>query len=280
MEEILYELREHSSGLNCGRWDYIFSYIKKMREHLDKVTPDRGFLTMETPFMQAYVKLLIPTCHRRGAHAMGGMAAQIPVKNNPALAAQALDGVRKDKLREVKAGHDGTWVAHPALVEVAMDIFNEHMPQPNQLSYIPACDVTAGDLLRTPTTGNITSGGLRDNVDVCLVYVESWLRGNGCIPVNFKMEDAATAEISRAQVWQWVHHSSTTVEGEPITPSLVKDLIAKAVENHRAGPGAGRGDKFKLAGRLVGAMMTSPELDDFLTTVAYPHVIDVSQCRL
>ncbi|CAM9133815.1 unnamed protein product [Choristocarpus tenellus] len=293
MEEVLYELREHSAGLNCGRWDYIFSYIKKMRVHSKKVTPDRCFLTMEIPSMQAYVKLLINTCHRRGAHAMGGMAAQIPVKNNPKLAAQALDGVRKDKLREVEAGHDGTWVAHPALVEVAMDIFNQHMPQANQIHFVPECSVTAEDLLMIPTEGNITSEGLRENVDVCLVYVESWLRGNGCIPVNFKMEDAATAEISRVQVWQWVHHGAKTVNGEVVTASLVHKLMAEAVERHCAvlrGPKAtagtevekaqGQTGKFTLAGKLVVDMMTAPELDDFLTTVAYPHIVNVSHCCL
>ncbi|CAM9412514.1 unnamed protein product, partial [Phaeothamnion confervicola] len=202
MEEMLYELREHSSGLNCGRWDYIFSYIKKLREHPDKVTPNREHLTMQAPFMEAYVALLIHTCHKRGAHAMGGMAAQIPVKGNPQLQAESMEKVKQDKLREVKAGHDGTWVAHPALVELAMEVFNAHMPEPNQISKVPPCRVTAAQLIAAPTRGSITSSGLEENVDVCLEYTESWLRGTGCIPLHHKMEDAATAEISRVQVWQ------------------------------------------------------------------------------
>ncbi|CAM9643073.1 unnamed protein product [Ectocarpus sp. 12 AP-2014] len=279
MEEMLYELRDHSSGLNCGRWDYIFSYIKKMRAHADKVTPERKFLTMEAPFMEAYVQLLIRTCHSRGAFAMGGMAAQIPVKNNPKLAAQALESVKKDKLREVKAGHDGTWVAHPALVTVAMEIFNEHMPEPNQLSFVPECSVSAQDLLRTPDGGEITLHGLEENVEVCIFYVESWLRGNGCIPVNFKMEDAATAEISRAQVWQWVHHGASTSDGIEITPRLVQDIAERATHKLLNASGGG-GGKFRLAGRLTANMMTAPELHDFLTSVAYPHIVKISHGRL
>ncbi|CAM9431236.1 unnamed protein product [Chrysoparadoxa australica] len=279
MEEMLYELREHSVGLNCGRWDYIFSYIKKMKNHPGKLTPDREFLTMQTPFMQAYVKLLIHTCHKRGAHAMGGMAAQIPVKNNPQLQAKAMEQVKQDKLREVKAGHDGTWVAHPALVAIAKDVFDQYMPGPNQLSVVPACHVTASDLLETPTgQGSITSKGLTTNIDICLEYIEAWIRGNGCIPLNHKMEDAATAEISRAQVWQWCHHNAETSDGVRITRQLVQDLVD--AEAHKFQQEYGHARKFQVAGYLVRDMMTSSQLEDFLTTRAYPHIVQVSHARL
>ena len=206
MDEILYELREHSSGLNCGRWDYIFSFTKVFRNHAQFVLPDRGSVTMDRAFLKAYVELLIKTCHRRGIHAMGGMAAQIPIKNDPAANEAALDKVRQDKLREVKAGHDGTWVAHPGLVPIAAGIFDEYMKTPNQLGVKREdVQITAADLLRVPE-GQITEQGLKLNVDVGIQYIESWLGGNGCVPIYNLMEDAATAEISRVQVWQWRHH--------------------------------------------------------------------------
>src|SRR5436309_4409504 len=196
MEEILYELRDHSSGLNCGRWDYIFSFIKKFRHRPEFVLPDRAQVTMDRAFLDAYVRLLIRTCHRRGAHALGGMAAQIPIKRDPALNAQAIEKVRQDKLREVRQGHDGTWVAHPALVSVAREVFDAHMPGPHQIArQREDVRVTAGDLLAAPG-GDITEQGLRKNLDVALRYLAAWLGGTGCVPIYDLMEDAATAEIS------------------------------------------------------------------------------------
>src|SRR5277367_1105110 len=221
MDEILYELREHSSGLNCGRWDYIFSFIKKFRNHVEFVLPDRSIVTMERHFLKSYVDLLIQTCHRRGIHAMGGMAAQIPIKNDPEANQKALDKVRQDKLREVLAGHDGTWVAHPGLVPIAKEIFDVHMKEPNQIGR--RCEdvhVIAKDLLTVPG-GTITEEGLRWNIDVGLQYLESWLRGSGCVPIYNLMEDAATAEICRAQVWQWVKHGSKLEDGRVVTAELV-----------------------------------------------------------
>ncbi len=207
MDEIIYELRDHSAGLNCGRWDYIFSFIKKFRNRPDFVLPNRALVTMERHFLASYVNLLIETCHRRRVHAMGGMAAQIPIKGDPAANQHALDKVRQDKLREVRAGHDGTWVAHPGLVSVAKEIFDAYMTGPNQLDRRPQIKITAADLLAVPD-GEITEAGLRWNIDVGIQYVEAWLRGSGCVPIYNLMEDAATAEICRAQVWQWVHHGA------------------------------------------------------------------------
>lgn len=197
MEEIIYELRQHSSGLNCGRWDYIFSVIKKFRNNPKFILPDRGDVTMTTPFMDAYVRLLIKTCHKRGVHAMGGMAAFIPIKNDPAANAAAMEKVRKDKLREVQAGHDGTWVAHPDLVKLARGIFGQFQLGANQMHVLRE-DVVIGqkDLLNMKVPGKITDKGIRVNVSIALQYMEAWLRGLGCVPIHNLMEDAATAEIS------------------------------------------------------------------------------------
>ncbi|MFT6743314.1 MAG: malate synthase, partial [Paraglaciecola sp.] len=208
LHEILFELKDHSAGLNCGRWDYIFSFIKKFRNLPGYTMPDRGKIGMNTHFMSSYSQLVIKTCHKRGVHAMGGMAAQIPIKNDPVANQKAMDKVRNDKLTEVKNGHDGTWVAHPALVQVAMDVFNENMPTPNQI-HVKREDVqvTAADLTQAPT-GTITEAGLRQNINVGILYIESWLRGNGAAAIYHLMEDAATAEISRTQVWQWIHNDA------------------------------------------------------------------------
>src|SRR6478735_930229 len=216
MDEILYELREHSAGLNCGRWDYIFSFIKKFRNKPDFVLPNRAEVTMERHFLSSYVNLLIQTCHRRGIHAMGGMAAQIPIRNDSEANERALEKVRQDKLREVNAGHDGTWVAHPGLVPVAKEIFDRHMEGANQLTRRrEEVRVTANDLLTVPE-GPITEEGLRWNIDVGLQYLESWLRGSGCVPIYNLMEDAATAEISRTQVWQWAHYGRQLSNGKKV----------------------------------------------------------------
>jgi len=260
MDEILYELKDHSAGLNCGRWDYIFSFIKKFRHRPGFVLPDRARVTMDRHFLKAYVDLLIQTCHRRGAHAMGGMAAQIPIKNDPAANEAALEKVRQDKLREVRAGHDGTWVAHPGLVPVAAQVFDAGMPGPNQL-HVARDDVrvTASDLLAVPE-GEITEAGLRTNVDVGIQYLESWLRGSGCVPIYNLMEDAATAEISRSQVWQWMRHGARLADGRVVTERLVQQFI------HELFP------RESLATRLFHQLMTGSDFPEFLTVVAYEHL--------
>ena len=256
MHEILWELRNHSAGLNCGRWDYIFSFIKKFRNRPDFVLPDRAQVTMSVHFLASYVDLLIQTCHKRGIHAMGGMAAQIPIKNDPAANDAALEKVRLDKLREVKAGHDGTWVAHPALVAVAMNVFNEHMPAANQIERKrEEVAVVAKDLLAIPA-GTITLAGVRLNIDVGIQYLEAWLRGNGAVPIYNLMEDAATAEISRAQLWQWTRHGAKLEDGTPVTPQLIRSIVA---EQPNPGPAAALFEKMVLAEDFV----------DFLTLPAY-----------
>jgi len=259
MDEILYELRDHSAGLNCGRWDYIFSFIKKLRNFPQFVLPDRAQVTMDRAFLKAYVDLLIKTCHRRGIHAMGGMAAQVPIKNDPVANEQALEKVRLDKLREVKAGHDGTWVAHPGLVAIAKDIFDAEMKGPNQISVKRAdVHITQKDMLEVPT-GTITEAGLRINIDVGLQYLEAWLRGVGCVPIYNLMEDAATAEICRAQVWQWVKHGAKLNDGRTVTAELVLKLT-----DEQAKPGQ--------ATTLFKQMMTSGNFEEFLTLGAYNYI--------
>jgi len=254
MEEILYEIREHSLGLNCGRWDYLFSYIKKFKNHDDKITPDRSFLTMDTPFMQAYVQRLIHICHKRGTFAMGGMAADIPIKNNPKANACVMEKIKKDKLREVMAGHDGTWVAHPVLVKTATEIFDSHMKSPNQIQRLPkvGSDITESELIKVPVVKEgcaITTKFLRDGIFVVLAYTESWLRGAGCIPLRNKMEDAATAEISRAQIWQWQRHNVSTQDDKlAITKDRIKLLVKREVKQRCTEFPKGR---WLLAGNLV-----------------------------
>jgi malate synthase len=265
MDEILYELGEHSSGLNCGRWDYIFSFIKKFRSQPAFVLPDRSIVTMDKHFLKSYVDLLIQTCHRRGIHAMGGMAAQIPIKNDPAANEKALDKVRQDKLREVHAGHDGTWVAHPGLVPVAKEIFDAHMKEANQIGRRREdVRVTANDLLAVPE-GKITEEGLRWNIDVGLQYLESWLRGSGCVPIYNLMEDAATAEICRAQVWQWVRHGARLSDGRPVTHEMVRQVIAEQKSKLKGG-------RMVEAAEIYEHMMTSPDFAEFLTLVAYDYI--------
>ena len=274
MDEILYELRDHSAGLNCGRWDYIFSFTKKFSDRSDRVLPDRVQVTMDQHFLKSYVDLLIRTCHRRGIHAMGGMAAQIPIKEDPEANQLALDKVRQDKLREVQAGHDGTWVAHPGLVPVAKEIFDQGMPQANQLDRLREdVHVTAEDLLRLPT-GQITQRGIEVNVDVGIQYLEAWLRGNGCVPIYNLMEDAATAEISRAQLWQWAHHGARMDDGTRVTEQTVSATIAKVLEETRRRLGDGRfnASQFPLAARLFDEMTRSAEFPEFLTLAAYDHI--------
>ena len=265
MDEILYELRDHSAGLNCGRWDYIFSFIKKFRNHPDFVLPDRSTLTMDKHFLKSYVDLLIQTCHRRGIHAMGGMAAQIPIKNDASANERALEKVRQDKQREVQAGHDGTWVAHPGLVPIAKEIFDTHMKEPNQIGRRrDEVRVSANDLLAVPE-GQITEEGLRWNIDVGLQYLESWLRGSGCVPIYHLMEDAATAEICRSQVWQSVRHGAALSDGRPVTREMVRGIINEQKDKLK-------GTRMAEAAEIFEHMMTSPDFEEFLTLEAYDHL--------
>lgn len=274
MDEILFELKDHSAGLNCGRWDYIFSFIKKFREKPEFLLPDRAQVTMDKAFLKAYVELLIKTCHRRGIHAMGGMAAQIPIKSDSAANEAALEKVRQDKLREVKAGHDGTWVAHPGLIQVAMDIFNQGMKSANQLD-VKRDDVkiTAKDLLAVPK-GDITEPGLRKNVNVGILYIESWLRGLGCVPLYYLMEDAATAEISRTQVWQWIRHHAKMTNGAQVTAELVQKIVKEELAGIEkiADADKFKSRKFKLASEIFYEMSTRKECPDFLTIEAYKYL--------
>jgi len=265
MDEILFELRDHIAGLNCGRWDYIFSSIKTLRADSSFVLPDRGQVTMEAPFLRAYTQLLIKTCHRRGAFAMGGMAAQIPIKDDPEANANAMAKVRADKLREVREGHDGTWVAHPALVSIAKQVFDEGMPTPNQLHRLRE-DVTANAAaLLEPPTGTRTETGLRHNIRVGVQYLEAWLNGQGAVPIYNLMEDAATAEISRTQIWQWIKHRAALDDGRTVTKALVQQLIAEESAGSLA-----------AARSLFEAVATSEELVDFFTLPAYEILVTPS----
>jgi len=274
LDEILYELREHSAGLNCGRWDYIFSWIKTVRNHPEFLTPDRVAIGMTQPMMAAYTQRVVAVCHRRGAPAMGGMAAQIPIKGNPEANEAALAKVRADKLREVTDGHDGTWVAHPALVPIAMEIFDQHMPTPNQIHVQK--DVTAireAELLRVPQ-GPRTEEGVRVNVRVGVQYIEAWLRGVGCVPLYHLMEDAATAEISRAQLWQWVHHGATLDDGRVVTGDLFNTLLDDELAQLKTALGEERfaGGAFERATQMFREWVLSDTLDAFLTLGAYQEV--------
>jgi malate synthase len=268
MDEILYELRSHSAGLNIGRWDYIFSCIKKFRANQDFCLADRGQVTMTAPFMRAYALLLVKTCHRRGAPAMGGMAAQIPIKNDPAANEAAIEKVRLDKLREVTDGCDGTWVAHPGLVPVAKQVFDEHMPQPNQYTrQRPDVNVTARQLLDFQPERPITEAGLRNNISVGIQYLGAWLAGNGCVPVYNLMEDAATAEISRSQIWQWIRSPKGVLEdGRKVTTELFKKLLAEELTKVKE---AGAEGKLDEAARLFERITTDDKYVEFLTLPAY-----------
>jgi malate synthase len=271
MDEILYELRDHIAGLNCGRWDYIFSFIKTLRNHREFLLPDRGQVVMGKAFLKAYSELLIKTCHRRGAFAMGGMAAQIPARNNPEVNEAAFAKVRADKEREATAGHDGTWVAHPDLVPVAMQVFDRLMPGPNQLDKLRQ-DVTVGqkELLEVHA-GTRTEAGLRENIRVGVQYLEAWLRGRGAVPLYNLMEDAATAEISRGQIWQQLHFEATLDDGQQVTVALFDKCLAEEMERVKAeiGADAYAAGRFPDAIRLFREMSTSPEFESFLTLPAY-----------
>jgi malate synthase len=275
MDEILYELRDHAAGLNCGRWDYIFSYIKVFRNDPGRVLPDRAQITMTTRFLRSYSQLLIRTCHRRGAFAMGGMAAQIPVRNDAAANEAALARVRADKEREADDGHDGTWVAHPGLVPLAIEVFDQRLDGPNQLNRLREdVAVSAADLLGAPA-GTITEGGLRQNIEVAIRYLAAWLGGRGCVPIHGLMEDAATAEIARSQVWQWLRHPGGVLDdGRRTTPALVRGLLATGLDAIRREadeetPGAEHLDQ---AAAIIGDVITRDELTDFITLLAYEQL--------
>ncbi|HKE46491.1 MAG TPA: malate synthase A [Rhodanobacteraceae bacterium] len=273
MDEILWALRTRITGLNCGRWDYIFSYIKTVRAHRDRVLPERGQVAMTVPFLKAYSELLIKTCHRRGAFAMGGMAAQIPINNDPAANDAALAKVRADKLREVTAGHDGTWVAHPGLVPIAREIFDVHMPLPNQLQVLRRdVDVTREQLL-APSEGTITRAGFENNIEVCLRYLAAWLDGLGCVPIHHLMEDAATAEISRTQLWQWLHAGGRTLDGgdAPIDFPLFDATLATVRQRLAATEMPGKA-RVARAAELLSELTHAEQLADFLTLAAYPEL--------
>ena len=275
MDEILWELREHSAGLNIGRWDYIFSCIKKFRVNRNFCLADRSQVTMTAPFMRAYALLLVKTCHHRGAPAMGGMAAQIPIKDDPAANAAAMEKVRADKLREVTDGCDGTWVAHPGLVPIAKAIFDQHMPAPNQYSkQLPEVHVTARELLDFQPEQPITEAGLRNNISVGIQYLGSWLAGNGCVPVNNLMEDAATAEISRSQIWQWIRSPKGVLDdGRKVTAALVRAWFAEELPKIETGlgPQAWSAGKYMEAARLFETMCTGDYVE-FLTLPAYEWI--------
>ena len=275
MDEILWELKDHSAGLNCGRWDYIFSFIKKFRSRPDSVLPDRSRVSMTRPFLECYSRLVIRTCHRRGVHAMGGMAAQIPIKNDPAANARAMEKVAEDKRREVSAGHDGTWVAHPGLVSLAREIFDAGMAGPHQIARPPeGVPIFAEDLLRVPT-GAISEAGLRQNINVGILYLEAWLRGSGCVPLYNLMEDAATAEISRTQVWQWLHHGAALEDGRPVTGRLYGAIRDEELSGIRrqVGEGAWSAGRYARAAEIFDDLITAGELADFLTIPAYDELL-------
>ncbi|MEM1002410.1 MAG: malate synthase A [Bacteroidota bacterium] len=274
LDEFIYELKDHIVGLNCGRWDYIFSYIKKFRNHNGFVVPNRDQVTMTTPFMAAYSNYVIQRCHKRGIHAMGGMAAQIPIKNNSAANEQALEKVRVDKEREAKNGHDGTWVAHPALVEVAMKEFDKYMPTPNQIfkKREDVC-VTEEDLVEIPK-GTVTEEGVRKNINVGILYMEAWLRGYGAVALYNLMEDAATAEISRTQVWQWLHNEVALEDGRVFNMELFEAIFYDEVEKLITEIGEDKIEKtkFPLAIGLFKKLVVQEEFEEFLTLSGYENL--------
>lgn len=277
MDEILYALRDRIAGLNCGRWDYIFSYLKTFRRHRDRVLPERAQVTMAQPFLKAYSELLIQTCHRRGAHAMGGMAAQIPIAGDAAANDAAMARVRADKLREVTAGHDGTWVAHPALIPLAKQIFDERMRGPHQHAMTRDDVLVDRDDLIAPPVGTISRAGFDGNVEVCVRYIAAWLDGNGCVPIHHMMEDAATAEIARAQLWQWIHYAD---DGHPplhlddctAIDTALLDRVLLCLPSKLAGqdiPGAARVPE---AIAMLESLTLRDTLEDFLTLPAYARL--------
>ncbi|KAA2243815.1 malate synthase A [Chitinophaga agrisoli] len=282
LHEILWELREHSAGMNCGRWDYIFSFIKKFRTIPGHIFPDRSQVTMTVPFMRAYTQLVIRICHEREAHAIGGMAAQIPIKNNPVANEAALEKVKADKLREVQDGHDGTWVAHPGLVQVALDLFNQYMPEPNQLHRKREdFHCTEEALLQVPE-GTITEAGIRSNINVGILYLESWLRGNGAAAIHHLMEDAATAEISRTQIWQWLHARAKLVDGRTFDHELYESLRDDEIEQIQQTVGSLQYQQgyYIQAICLFNKLVVQERFEEFLTLSAYDIILSNSERKV
>ncbi|GMM35993.1 hypothetical protein DASC09_033180 [Saccharomycopsis crataegensis] len=282
LDEIIFQLRNHSSGLNCGRWDYIFSYIKSLRNHPSFILPDRAQVNMSVGFMDSYVKRLIYTCHKRQVHAMGGMAALIPIKNDPIANKKAMESVYKDKLREVLAGHDGTWIAHPAIADIALDVFNKYMPGPNQINITrneTAALAVSNNSLLSPfvSGGKVTEKGVRANISIGLGYIEAWLRGTGCVAINFLMEDAATAEVSRSQLNQWVKHGVYTDEGVLIDKRYVSRLLDEEVEKLISN--APRGHKYKEATKFYKPEITDEKYSDFITLPLYEEITKQTATR-
>jgi malate synthase len=288
MDEILHALRGRIAGLNCGRWDYIFSYLKTFRRQRDRLLPERGQINMGVPFLKTYSELLIHTCHKRGAHAMGGMAAQIPIATDPVANEEALARVRLDKEREARAGHDGTWVAHPALIPIAQRVFDAQMPAAHQ-QHVAREDVAAlGEdeltaRLLAPSPGTITRAGFSNNLDVCVRYLAAWLDGLGCVPIHHLMEDAATAEISRAQLWQWLHRADAPADGSPPAPAArlddgtpidfaLFDALLGTVQERLPREGLPGQEKISEAAQLLGALTHDAELAEFLTLPAYERI--------
>ncbi|GAB0155537.1 malate synthase A [Chryseobacterium sp. Alg-005] len=273
IDEILFELKEHSAGLNCGRWDYIFSYIKKFRNLPEFIVPDRDQVTMTSPFMSAYSKRVIEICHKRNVHAIGGMAAQIPIKNDYEANSIAFGKVRSDKEREVKNGHDGTWVAHPALVSVAKDVFDQYMPSPNQIDKKFDYQITENNLLEIPK-GEITEKGVRKNINVGILYLESWLSGIGAAAIYHLMEDAATAEISRTQIWQWLKNEAVLSDDRTLTREMILQWEFEEMERIEkyVGEERFRNGKFNLAKELFNELIFSENFEEFLTLKAYPFI--------
>jgi malate synthase len=270
MDEILHALKEHSTGLNCGRWDYIYSFIKKLAEDPKAVMPDRGQVTMTAHFLRSYSLLLIGTCHRRNAHAMGGMAAQIPIRDNPEANEAAMAKVRVDKLREATDGHDGTWVAHPGLVPIAKEIFDKAMPEANQLARKRQDVITAADLLAVPE-GTLSEGGLRQNLSVGIGYLEAWLRGNGCVPLHYLMEDAATAEISRAQVWQCIRHKAKLSDGRTVDLAMCNAMLDDELAKLKSM--ASEGNRYDDAAAIFRDLLSAERFPEWLTIPAYEKLI-------
>ncbi|OLQ81373.1 malate synthase A [Photobacterium proteolyticum] len=277
MDEILYAMRDHIVAMNCGRWDYIFSYIKTLKNHKDKILPDRHDVTMDKTFLNAYSQLLINTCHQRGALAMGGMSAFIPSKD-PTEMAQVLTKVVEDKQRESTNGHDGTWVAHPGLVHTAMEIFDNHLGnRQNQLDYFPtsAADITAADLL-TPCEGKRNEEGVRKNIRIALYYIEAWIRGVGCVPIYGLMEDAATAEISRASIWQWIHHGITLDDGQVFTAALFREWLSQELDTIKfeIGEESYSQRRFEETATLFDDISTASHFANFLTLPSYSLLVE------
>ena len=277
MDEILHALRGRIAGLNCGRWDYIFSYIKTFRRHRGRVLPERGQVTMTQPFLKAYSELLIQACHRRGAHAMGGMAAQIPVSGDPEANARALARVRADKLREVTAGHDGTWVAHPALIPVAREVFDERVPTQSQQHVLREDVLVIRDDLVAPSLGSITRAGFEGNIEVCVRYLAAWLDGSGCVPIHWLMEDAATAEIARAQLWQWLHHADAgqaplCLDDGTAIDFVLFDAALLNVASRLSDPSLPGAGRMREALAMLEDLTRRDTLEDFLTIPAYERL--------